>query len=88
MVVVHLLSDFRLEVLNLDFNRVANLSLVYLIFEPFLECHARLSCPRQSLSTVVYVSEDQPTRMEILRVNHDDPWQGGHFGRARTQEVI
>jgi transposase InsO family protein len=26
--------------------------------------------------------------MEILRVNHDDPWQGGHFGRVRTQEVI
>jgi hypothetical protein len=21
-------------------------------------------------------------------VNHDDPWQGGHFGRARTQETI
>jgi hypothetical protein len=33
---------------------------------------------------VVYVPEDYTTRMEILRVNYDDPWQGGHFGRVRT----
>jgi transposase InsO family protein len=35
-----------------------------------------------------YVPNDPWTRGEILRVNHDDPWQGGHFGRARTQETI
>lgn len=36
----------------------------------------------------VYVPEDQAIRQEIIRVNHDDPWQGGHFGRGRTLEVI
>ena len=36
----------------------------------------------------VYVPEDLTIRSEILRVNHDDPWQGGHFGRSRTQKVI
>ena len=36
----------------------------------------------------VYVPNDPATRAEILRVNHDDPWQGGHFGYTRTLEVI
>ena len=36
----------------------------------------------------VYVPEDFTIRSEILRVNHDDPWQGGHFGRKRTRKVI
>src|SRR3989440_10760034 len=36
----------------------------------------------------VYVPPDQATQREILRVNHDDPWQGGHFGQKRTLEVI
>jgi hypothetical protein len=36
----------------------------------------------------VYVPEDSATRAEILRVNHDDPWQGGHFGRTRTLKTI
>jgi transposase InsO family protein len=36
----------------------------------------------------VYIPEDPATIMEVLRVNHDDPWQGGHFGRNRTEEVI
>jgi transposase InsO family protein len=36
----------------------------------------------------VYVPKDIPIRTEILRVNHDDPWQGGHFGVRRTAEVI
>lgn len=35
-----------------------------------------------------YVPRDPATRQEILRVNHDDPWQGGHFGQRRTFEVI
>ncbi len=37
---------------------------------------------------VVYVPHDAAVRQEILRVNHDDPWQRGHFGRKRTYEVI
>lgn len=37
---------------------------------------------------VVYVPRDPATRQEILRVNHDDPWQGGHFGRTRTHTNI
>ena len=36
----------------------------------------------------VYVPEDHTVRSEILRVNHDDPWQGGHFGRSRTIKVV
>lgn len=35
-----------------------------------------------------YVPHDPATRGEILRVNHDDPWQGGHFGEHRTTESI
>ena len=31
---------------------------------------------------------DPATRQEILRVNHDDPWQGGHFGQSRTSKMI
>lgn len=37
---------------------------------------------------MVYIPDDSATRMQILRANHDDPWQGGHFGRTRTTEVI
>ncbi len=37
---------------------------------------------------VVYVPHDAAVRQEILRVNHDDPWKRGHFGRKRTYEVI
>lgn len=37
---------------------------------------------------VAYIPKDARIRREILRVNHDDPWQGGHFGRKRTLEVI
>ncbi len=36
----------------------------------------------------VYVPEDPATRNEILRANHDDPWQGGHFGKNKTLEVV
>ena len=35
-----------------------------------------------------YVPRDPATRQEILRVNHDDPWQGGHFGQSRTSKMI
>jgi hypothetical protein len=35
-----------------------------------------------------YVPHDPATRREILWVNHDDPWQGGHFGEHRTAAVI
>ena len=35
-----------------------------------------------------YVPQEPTIRKEILRVNHDDPWQGGHFGMNRTIEVI
>lgn len=34
-----------------------------------------------------YIPNDPAIRQEIIRVNHDDPWQGGHFGRKRTLEV-
>ena len=37
---------------------------------------------------MAYVPQDHATRMEILRANHDDPWQGGHFGQKRTKEVV
>jgi transposase InsO family protein len=36
----------------------------------------------------VFVPNDPAVRQEILRVNHDDPWQGGHFGRERTLKMI
>ena len=36
----------------------------------------------------VYVPRDANTIVNILRVNHDDPWQGGHFGLNRTLELI
>lgn len=36
----------------------------------------------------VYVPKDHATRAEIMRVNHDDPWKGGHFGRTRTLATI
>ena len=35
----------------------------------------------------VYVPNDQAIRQEIMRTNHDDP-HGGHFGAARTTELI
>jgi hypothetical protein len=35
-----------------------------------------------------YVPHDPATRQEILYVNHDDPWQGGHFGEHRTGASI
>ena len=37
---------------------------------------------------VIYVLNDCTTRMEILHVNHDDPWQEGHFGQKRTWEIV
>lgn len=37
---------------------------------------------------VSYVPTDPDTIDNILRLNHDDPWNGGHFGKARTKEVI
>ena len=37
---------------------------------------------------MAYVPNDPAIRAEILRVNHDDPWEGGHFGVAKTVEVI
>ena len=36
----------------------------------------------------VYVPHDERTIHDILRVNHDDPWQGGHFGLNRTLDLI
>ena len=35
-----------------------------------------------------YVLKDLAVRAEILRVNYNDPWDGGHFSRARTLKVI
>ena len=35
-----------------------------------------------------YIPRDSAVRNEILRVNHDDPWQGGHFGQRRTHATI
>jgi putative transposase len=37
---------------------------------------------------VAYVPRDVVTINEIMRSNHNDPWQGGHFGRTRTQSLI
>jgi hypothetical protein len=37
---------------------------------------------------VAYVSRDVATVDEIMRSNYDDLWQGGHFGRIRTQNLI
>jgi hypothetical protein len=37
---------------------------------------------------VTYVSRDVVTINEIIRSNHNDSWQGGHFGRTRTQSLI
>ena len=36
----------------------------------------------------VYVPNDPTTRADLMRVNHDDPWQGGHFGQERTYQII
>jgi transposase InsO family protein len=36
----------------------------------------------------VYVPYDPATRAEILRMNHDDPWLGGHFGAKRTVHTV
>jgi len=36
----------------------------------------------------VYVPDDAAIRKEILRLNHDDPWQGGHAGRDRTTQNV
>jgi hypothetical protein len=35
-----------------------------------------------------YVPHDPATRAEILWVNHDEQWQGGHFGEHRTYANI
>ena len=37
---------------------------------------------------LAYVPHDPATRQEIYRVNHDDPWEGGHFGERRTADTI
>jgi hypothetical protein len=37
---------------------------------------------------VAYVFRDVATINEIMRSNHNNPWQGGHFGRTRTQSLI
>ena len=34
-----------------------------------------------------YVPNDPAVRQEIMKMNHDDPY-GGHFGVARTMELI
>ena len=34
-----------------------------------------------------YVPNDPAVRQEIMKMNHDDPY-GGHFGVARTTELI
>ena len=36
----------------------------------------------------VFILSDLTVKAEILRVNHDDPWDGDHFGIARIVEVI
>jgi hypothetical protein len=38
--------------------------------------------------SAVYIPQNRATQMEILRVNHDDPWQGGHFGQKRRLKVV
>ena len=35
-----------------------------------------------------YVPQEGALRSRLLQLNHDDPWQGGHFGRKRTREVL
>jgi hypothetical protein len=37
---------------------------------------------------VAYVPRDVATINEIMRSNHNNPWQGGHFGKTRTQSLI
>ena len=36
----------------------------------------------------VYVSEDVATRSELMKINHNSPWQGGHAGRDRTIQTL
>ena len=31
---------------------------------------------------LVFILNDPAVKAEILRVNYDDPWDGGHFGVA------
>ena len=40
------------------------------------------------IDKAIYVPRDAMLRTAILKTNHDDPWQGGHFGVQRTLEVI
>lgn len=35
----------------------------------------------------VYVPPNSALRKQIMQANHDDPWQGGHFGIGRTLET-
>ena len=36
----------------------------------------------------VYIPASAPLRTRLIRANHDDPWQGGHFGLKRTREML
>jgi hypothetical protein len=36
----------------------------------------------------VYISLDEATRSELMKINYDNPWQGGHAGRDRTIETL
>src|SRR6266511_5131204 len=36
----------------------------------------------------VYVHRDEATIAKLLKINHDDPWQGGHSGRDRTSKTV
>jgi transposase InsO family protein len=37
---------------------------------------------------LVYIPNDPAVRAEVMRVNHDDPWTGGHFGQIKTFRTI
>jgi hypothetical protein len=36
----------------------------------------------------VFIPRDPAVKVEILRVNHDNPWDGGHFGVTYTIKVV
>jgi Integrase zinc binding domain len=36
----------------------------------------------------VYIPLDEATRSELIKINHDDLWQGGYVGRDRIIETL
>jgi transposase InsO family protein len=37
---------------------------------------------------MVYILTNPTIRVEIVKINHDDPWSGGHFGINKTTELL